>query len=214
MDQTNTKNNIVENIQEPTFIDFSPDVPLRPTEEIFSTSIDSSLKTLITEAEILFKLLDNASNAIRHFEKSMNELKAFFSFRLCLKKEEESSPKNLADYHKDLRYAESFSTQLFWYLAWEPLDENSKNYRLFLMTEEKEILHCPYEDGIYRDEFQSKNIFKKALIETDIQTRLEYVEYLNCFINRFQSHLAERRLSIGSNRNVANNSPDYRRNRY
>lgn len=182
MNQTNIKNDAVENMQQQII------------------SIDSSLETFISEAGILFKLLDNTSSAIRHFEKSMTELKAFFTFRLCIKSGKESLPKILMDNHKHIRFAEHFTTQVCWYLAWESLDENSKNYRLFLISDEQEIIHLWFKGDWSRD-IQSNNISKKALIETDIQTRFEYVQYLNSFISQFNKHLTVCRLAIENNSN-------------
>lgn len=227
MTQANIKNDIVKNLQDPTSNQQATSIVAKNVQEITSslikniqlienvqrsTSIDSSLEKLISEAESLFKLLDNTSVTIRHFEKSMTELKAFFTFRLCIEREKESLPKNLTDDHKDIQWAESFNTRIRWHLAWEPLDGNSKNYRLFLISEEQEIIIINYMDNYYPKVFQSKDIFKKAFIETDIQTRLKYIEHLSDFINRFKSHLKERRLSIESNGNVASHS--LARNRY
>lgn len=165
---------------------------------------NSSLDALISEAEGFFKLLDNNSAVIDHFEKSMAEMHVYVPFRLCIEKEQESSVKNLVDHHKDIMHAVSFSTQIRWYLAWEPLDESSKKYRLFLISEEQEIVHIEYGeflDNVRGDEscIKPRIIDKQVLIETNAQTRFKYAEYLNWFIDSFRAHLQLRRLAIENN---------------
>ena len=162
--------------------------------------VDTALQELVSEAEILFNLLDSTSASIRKFEKSLSDLKAYFSFRLCIKEEKTSRAKTLtAEYKQSIDESvdagHSFSTKIYWYLAWEA-DDTSKNFRLFLVTEEKVIINTGYEEDYYSYDLQTKVIFKRPLIETDIQTRLKYAEFLALFINAFRDNLKRSRILL------------------
>lgn len=158
--------------------------------------IDHTLNELIAEASVLFEVLNKSSEAIRKFEKSLSEIKAHFPFRFKVKEEKESSAKKLTDEHKDLAGGEFFTTQVIWYLAWDVVDESSKNYRLLLIAEEKEFIHSGWEETYNCYEFRSKLIFRKSFIETDLATRLMYVEHLDAFIGSFTIYLNKYRRSI------------------
>lgn len=58
------------------------------------------------------------------------------------------------------------------YLSWEGATENKKNFRLFLIKEENNEVRL-----------------KKPLIETNMQTRFEYIKYLNSFMSNFTLNL-------------------------
>ena len=115
---------------------------------------------------------------------------------MCIINEKPSLPKDLEAYHKNVQYAESYVTQVSWYLAWEQFEDNIKNFRLFLVGEDKEIVCINACDNPRWIEFQSKTIFKKPLIETDLQTRLKYAESLNPFFNQFAEYLKKCRFFL------------------
>lgn len=173
-------------------------------------SLEISLKELVTEANLLFKSLDASSNTLRELESSLKELKANFPFRYKIKEEKMSfalPPKeeHIAKY----LYPQRYFTQISWYLGWEGEDD-SKNFRLLLISEEREIVdYYAQTRGGYDDEvhFSDKDIrqeevaairtlSKKPLIETDLSVRLSYLEYLVPFIDAFKAYLKSSRTSI------------------
>jgi hypothetical protein len=160
------------------------------------SSIDSSLKELVAEATILFKTLDSASNTIRELESCLKELKAHFPFRYCVCEEKESPPKPAEEHHKaSYPLVLGYRAKVYWYLAWE-LEDNSKSYRLCLISEERDIVAYNDDDRIYLDEVHSKILSKKPLIETDLSTRLRHSQHLLPFINSFKEHLRSARILI------------------
>jgi hypothetical protein len=163
-----------------------------------TSSIDSSLRDLVLEAKTLFKVLDSASNKIRELETSLRELKAHFPFRYKIFEEKESLPKPAEERHEAAFISvRAYHTQIFWYLAWEQ-EEVSKNYRLCLVSEEKEIVGYTVDDveRVYSAETSSKTVFKKPLLEADISTRLRYAKHLLPFLNAFKEHIRTSRILI------------------
>lgn len=162
-----------------------------------TTSFDNSLKELALEAKLLFKALDDTSAKIRELETSLSNLKAHFPFRRLINEEKESIHKIVEECHAAVcPYGHHYFTKVYWYISWEA-DENSKNFRLFLISEEKEIIEYPVATDEYESiEFQVRNLIKKPLIETDLQTRLKYSEHLVPFIDSFKEFLRNCRTSI------------------
>lgn len=162
------------------------------------SSVDSSLGELVVEAGALFKVLDAKSAIITNLEKQLGELKAHFPFRFTIEEERPSDFKVVTEEHRYIADAEYFVTKMFSYLAWESTDENAKHFRLFLVTEEKEFVHCNYgADDYHRVALhKSRLVFKKPLAETDLKTRLSCIQHLSLFIDSFSSYLKRCRLSI------------------
>jgi hypothetical protein len=159
-------------------------------------SIDSSLKELVTEAKALFKVLDSASNKIRELETSLRELKAHFPFRHRICEEKESPPKPPEEHHAAAYpCVQGYRTKVYWYLAWEH-EEVSKNYRLCLVSEEKDIIAFYVDDSSCIEEVPSKILFRKPLIETDLSTRLRYSQHLLSFLDSFKVHIKSSRIWI------------------
>lgn len=173
-----------------------PDACLQESVSIKNeSSLESALKELATEAELLFKVLDATSSKIHQLETSLSDLKAHFPFQLSIKKQKSLAEK--FDENSDERY-ESFDgyyTITYWYLSWEPV-EGSKNYRLFLKSEKKEFLFSGSEEFYKEIEYQSELILKRPLVETDLATRLQFIEYLNHFVIAFKDYLKGYRISI------------------
>lgn len=168
-----------------------------------SLSIDSSLQELILEAEALFKVLDIVSAKITKLETSLSNIKAHFPFRVAIREGQESAAKKITDEVQESADSEWVATKVCWYLAWEPADENSKNYRLLLISEEIECFHYGFEDTYRPGGSRSKHIiYKKPLIETDLQTRLVNLEHLTYFVDRFTEHLKHYRISIIEGREI------------
>lgn len=162
-----------------------------------SSLFDSSLEELFCEADDLFKVLDNVSDTIRKLESSLSDLKANFSYALLVKTEKESREKKIEPRHiENCPYVANFySTQDISYLTWE-IDEKSNKYRFFLVKQEREWIYWEAPEGGRRILHQTQEFFKKPLIETSLETRLEYSEYLIPFINSFKNFLKEKRRQI------------------
>lgn len=163
-----------------------------------------SINELIKEAGALSRVLDSKSKKIIELETALRDLKVFFPHECQLPIEEKESPPQLPrDCHKDsYPLALGYRTKTSWYLAWQGDDENPKNFRIYLIGKETETVNYSTDsDAVYTDQYQSKRIYKKALIETDLSTKLRYVEFLDTFIDSFKNHLKSCRLSIESGDN-------------
>ncbi len=75
-------------------------------------------------------------------------------------------------------------------MAWE-LDDQSKQYRLMLISQEEEIIHIisPETAGKHRKKFQETVLLRKPLIEMDLYTRLQYAHMLSIFLEALNDHL-------------------------
>lgn len=165
-------------------------------DDIQDLPIDAHLKNLYNEAQEVFRQLDAASETIRRLETTLIELKAHFPFKNLIGEGPSSHSQVLTDKHKTVANAQSFFVKTCWYLSWEPLDEGSKNFRLFLIAEEKHIATCYFEDSYYDDEFDSRISFKKPFIETDLKTRIRYAEQVIPFVKAFTYYLADCRAGL------------------
>jgi hypothetical protein len=160
--------------------------------------IDIHFSELKAEAQLLFDLLNAYSSRINALEKNLQEIHANFPFRLNIKEGKRSILKQPLGTHIEgcAGDVHGFWTQDFWYLSWEA-DDNSKNFRLFLTIEELEFIFFDYGEHIEQiKEFCSNIKFKRPLIETNIQTRLQYSEYLLPFIDAFKDYLKSCRLAV------------------
>jgi hypothetical protein len=161
--------------------------------------LNSSIRELNKEAARLFKILDDNSHAIINLEKSLQALSANFPFRMLIKENAESFPKAPEDYHKARAGITiiKYCTKVCWFLSWD-YDEKANKFRLLTIAEENEIIYYNEFYDIKSDIFQSKYIFKKPLIETNIQTRLDYFKHLPEFIEKFKKYLQNMRECIES----------------
>lgn len=165
--------------------------------------IDLSFQELKKEAEALFSLLDNVSKKITGLEKNLSALSANFPFRSLVKKEDLSMTAPLRDdvYNNVVlpgsRSCIGYRNQMCWYLSWESMNENSKMFRLFLVSIEKEIPVWTSSDTVINDLIPIEQLrSKKALIETDLATRLKFSEYLIRFLFDFKNYLNKYRKSL------------------
>lgn len=156
---------------------------------------DPDIEELVAEAKALYTALDNVSKQIRTLESCLGELKAHFPFRHCISEEQESPVLRPSEQRHDEAhpYAKGYWTKVYWHLAWEQ-DDSSKNFRLFLVSEERDRL-ADYKEN-FLGEIHSKILFKKPLIETDLPTRLRHSEHLASFIIAFKKYLESCRISI------------------
>jgi hypothetical protein len=169
-----------------------------PLKSEFS-QIDSNLFELLIEAKALFENLDRYSSQVRVLEKELQKINANFPYKLKIKEELESFSRPILDRHAAWCIGMAmlgYTQQDVYYLSWE-IDDHAKNFRLFLVVEEKEfVLFDSAESVGIRREFISQVKLKKPLIETDMHTRLRYCEYLNGFIQSFKEHLKNYRAAI------------------
>lgn len=163
-------------------------------------SIDSSLNELTLESENLFKILDDISSTICKTEKVLHDQKMYFPYTLEIKEEEISPIYKLKDSHNfSAPSIQGYCTQICWYLSWD-YDDDSKKYCICLLFEEKELIAFEYDEcAVQFKEVQSKCTFKKPLVETNLQIRLQFAEHITPFINSLTDHLASIRLKIEKN---------------
>jgi hypothetical protein len=161
--------------------------------------IDASLRELLIEAKALFEDLDKYSLQVRALEKELQKINAHFPFKLKIKEQQESFIMPALDRHVAWCVegtVRGYTQQEIDYLAWE-IDDNAKNFRFFLIIEEKEFV---FFDGVelpgFRREYASHVKYKKPLIEADMYTRLKFCEYLHFFVQSFKDHLRSHRISI------------------
>lgn len=177
-------------------------VTQKTNQSITKNQTDPALEELVSEAHTLFKALDAASTKIRDLEKRLGEIKAHFPFSYRVCKEDILNPLDAdrAEMHK--RHAEPYSyfgynSYLESNIAWEE-DDKSKNFRLFLISRRQEFTVVDFEGdpSECRSPLVDELVFKKPLIETDLATRLKFIEHLHFFIQKFKEHLQRYRISI------------------
>ncbi|MFA5074797.1 MAG: hypothetical protein WC436_01725 [Candidatus Babeliales bacterium] len=157
--------------------------------------IDISIKELEIEAEALFNSLDYASQKIHLVEKSLINLKAHFQFKFLIEEEEPIIKKPSPDIENEYPFhIAGFQTQICWYICWENTNENTKAYRLMLISEERTLVFHDIEAKPII--CKSNLIFSKPLIDTSLQIRLRYIKHLIPFINAFKNYLKNYRISI------------------
>ena len=163
--------------------------------------IDQRLNLLIKESKKVAEALDTISNEIRQLEDQLRENKANFSFKVLIEKKDSNPKWDLKDYHKALiSGVEGYVITTYWFLSWEPQENDSKTYRLFLVQEQAETLFYGREEFYEEFELESNCTFKKPLIETNREIRLKYSQHLTHFIKEFTKYLKKFRLSIEESR--------------
>lgn len=174
-------------------------IPIEDNSKTISTKTDSfeaSLKNLETEALAFSEVFDKASDKIRRLEKILISSKTNFPYTEFIFKEKKSIIKDPETRHSENKILniESYYTQVWWFISWE-LHENS-NYRLFLISEEREICWSIIYEGDFT--FGSSITFKKPLIECKREVRLKFCQYIEPFMNSFEKKLKEDRLSLSN----------------
>ncbi len=167
----------------------------KTNQSIEKNQSDPALEELVSEAHSLFKAVDAASAKIRDLEKKLGEIKAHFPFSYSVCKEEIFSPPTAAD-ELNLYLGQS-NCYIAWYIAWEE-DDKSKNFRLFLISRRQEFAVADFGGDLAesRSPIVDELEFKRPLIETDLPTRLKFIEHLHFFIQKFKEHLQRYRTSI------------------
>lgn len=165
-----------------------------------ANQLSSAIKDLLGESQSLFQVMDNASSIIRNFEKSMGESKAHFPFSYAVHKESVPNTHETDGMHEKnvgpWGYI-GYNSYLEWHLAWEE-DEKSDRFRLFLISRRQEFTVADVEGDFQesRSPLINQIEFKKPLIETEMATRLRFVEHLQVFVKKFTEHLKRYRESI------------------
>jgi hypothetical protein len=168
-------------------------------------NLDSSITDLVSESNKLYGILDQVSSSIRKLEESLRNSKTHVSFKCELFTENSTAIWSLKDEHIELCTkkirddAEGYYIRTVWFLSWQETEENSKNFRLYLLAEAKEILFHGFEE-FYQEYFLHPQIsYKKPFIETELEVRLRHSKYLISFINSFKVHLKKYREDIERN---------------
>ena len=175
----------------------------KTNQSVTKNQTDPALEELVFEAHALFKALNAASTKIRDLEKRLGEIKAHFpfSYRVC-KEGILINPidADRAEMHKrqacPYPYL-GYNSYLEWSIAWEEVDK-SKDFRLFIISRRQEFTIADVEGDASesRSPLVDELVFKKPLIETDLATRLKFIEHLHFFIQKFKEHLQRYRISI------------------
>lgn len=155
-----------------------------------ATIFDTALQELKSEAESLFGVLDTFSSQIASLEQSLKATKANFPFKKEIAKETgafiyRTKPEHEIDFYEARHYYNS----ICWYIGWE-IDENSKEFRLLLISEKHEIVFYtrPGWDSKFVI-FKSEILTKQPLIETKLAIRLNCFGHLLEFLNDFTKYL-------------------------
>jgi len=171
-------------------------------------SFESTLKSLEAETFALEGVLNNTSDTIRQLEKSLIGSKTNFVYKKKILTENKSNLKAPEDRHLEeaILDIQNYYTEIWWFLSWEP-DETSKSYRLFLISEEKEFcwqhIGQPTRNCGKEIEFKSTIIFQKPLIESKLEVRLRFSQYIIPFMNSFKEALKKYRVSLNNDKNFS-----------
>lgn len=163
-------------------------------------SVNLALDDLANEAQALFQVLDDTSSTIRDLEKRLNELKANFPFTYPLREDKSSVINPLEERHLNRKFEQDpaylgYCSNTCWYLSWEA-DEKSKNFRLFLISTLEEVIVWRGEPVEGIAPYESEVLVKRPLIEFDLPTRLQFIQYLSAFIVHFKECLRRYHMAI------------------
>ncbi len=158
--------------------------------QINQETLDIDLTSLERGAKSLFESLDCLSHQIRSLEKKMSDIKAHFPFKKMVFEEITSTYLKMEDRHTSCPGNPLGCTlKTFWYLAWQE-DETSNKFRLFLISEKKEIVTSEVDADQYcESEISTELLSKKPLIETNLANRAKFGQYLGTFIDEFTQHI-------------------------
>lgn len=157
--------------------------------------IDYSIVKLASDAKFVLEDLNKFSENIRKIENNLRDIKFNLPFRYCISREESKPGLPRREHLEFYPGVEYYGTEVFWFLSWEPYEKN-KNYRLLLISEEKEHVFSGIDEFFKIFEFQCKCTFKKPLQETNIKIKLKYSEYLMAFVDAFRKYLIDARTSV------------------
>lgn len=171
-------------------------------QSTIKSKTDPAVEGLVSEAQALFNILDAASTKIRDLEKKLTEIKAHFPFSYRVCKENMNLPIDTHKVEMHKRQAEPFiyigyNTYLEQSISWEE-DDKSEKFRLFLVARRQEFTIVDIDADPAEEPLPLVNevVFKKPLIESDLPTRLKYIEHLHSFIKKFKEHLQHYRKTI------------------
>lgn len=159
-------------------------------EKFQNSATDVAIDNVVTIKDEVFSLLDALSAKLLHMENSFKKCNANFPFKLLVKEENVGRVLLEPRHEKYHQGTEKVFLIERYCLAWHPLEDGSKSYRLMLICEEQEICSSGFEEFYREVKLPPKVVSKKALLETDIGTRLEFSSYLCDFFSRFYLELA------------------------
>jgi hypothetical protein len=161
------------------------------------TSLDNEVAALADETAELFKVLDAESNKIHQLETILGNFKLNLPFSIFVDSEVLSShwtPKkeHREAYDNPVRYF----YKTYWFLSWEAAEDSSKKYRLYLISEKREIVVHEVSSGLKESIYDSNGEYRKPLGETPLAIRFKYIKHLTPFIISLKDHLRANRLAI------------------
>ena len=166
--------------------------------------VNLAINELCSEASSLFSALDDTSSKIRDLEKKLSDTKTHFPYRYLIKEAKGNVSLPIEQRHFDyfqktqqnifdpLRY----KTIVSWYLAWEPINEDAKEFRLFFLSIDREWIIWNFNDPQFDELAYESETLKRPLIELKLSERLQIAEHLYPFILAFKEFLKTYRISI------------------
>lgn len=156
------------------------------------SNLNSIFGCVIQEAQATTAFLNAMSGKIIELENELKKCHSNFPFKLIVKEEEEEVDLPVEERHQVFRSdVLRVDSKKLWALAWAPIEEGSKTYRLLLICEELE--DCALGGRDWRK--LKRIVFRKALLETDIATRREFSVYMEEFLSKFAEHIKSCRKS-------------------
>lgn len=144
--------------------------------------------------------LNSLSDKIRSIESILRKYNVNIPFRLPVDKKRYAKKKPKQEHLDDVpdfHYALYYWPYEEWILSWDTYADNSKEFRLLLISEESEIVKREQPSGYYDVSYFMGQIFMKPFIECKLELRLKYFCYLDEFINGFRQYLKDFQDQIG-----------------
>ncbi len=167
--------------QNPTFDPILKKHPLLEEKNYVS----DDLQQLESEAAVLNQTLNSFSDKIRMIESILRKYNVNMPFRLQVDRKSSAKKKpkqehldDVPEYHR----AHYYWLQEDWVFSWNICADRPKEFRLFLISEESEIVKREGPEGCYDVGYFLGQNFMKPFIECKIELRLEYFRYLDEFI--------------------------------
>jgi len=175
---------------------------LDETSETKNTSFDKSFEGLEAVASLLSDELDVSNDKINKIEKRLKELNTNIPFDMFIYRHQ-SERKPLEVYHNNatphLVEYEGYFIETRWFLSWN-INEQSNSYRVIVKKIEIDFGLANFAVDRYKDiELMIRTVYKKPLIESKLDLRLQVAKFLTPFIRSFTKLLENYSLNISTN---------------
>ncbi len=173
---------------------------LNQNNSFLKYSVSGALEELKLEREALQTSLNKVSGVIREAENGLREgnLGLSFSFPIAVENTEILNTPKEGQFHDFSYPVEYYHCKKRWSLSWEK-DMESKQFRLFLIEEETEEVCYKFNSSPEKTQHTDlpwRLVSRVPFIETKIQIRIKYSEYLAPFLGAFKEYLKKCRLSL------------------